>query len=77
MNTTYKKVRGIMTKLNKDKQEVLQKKAEQLRQEIVAAVQQNGGHLAGNLGVVELTLALHELYDFSKDKILFDVGHQS
>lgn len=36
-----------------------------------------GGHLASNLGVVELTLALHRVFDVPRDKIVFDVGHQS
>lgn len=55
--------------------------AGELRAAIFAAVQTNGGHLASNLGVVELTLALHYVYDFGPhptgvDKLLFDVGHQ-
>lgn len=59
----------------------LQQLAEELRQSIVAAVSKNGGHLASNLGVVELTLALHYVYDFGAhpagpDRLLFDVGHQ-
>lgn len=54
-----------------------EKKAEEIRKILIQTVSQNGGHLAPNLGVVELTLALHEVFDFSKDKLLFDVGHQS
>ena len=50
--------------------------ADDCREEIVAAVRKNGGHLSSNLGVVELTLALHFVFDFPKDKLLFDVGHQ-
>ena len=51
--------------------------AAEIRQELIRTVARNGGHLASNLGVVELTLALHRVFDFSKDKIVFDVGHQS
>lgn len=51
--------------------------AEELRQEIIAAVAKNGGHLAPNLGVVELTLALHRVFESPRDKIIWDVGHQS
>ncbi len=50
--------------------------AEQTRQEILAVVNSNGGHLASNLGVVETTIALHRAFDFDKDKLIFDVGHQ-
>src|ERR1700761_2344319 len=55
--------------------------AGEMRQRIVDAVSKNGGHLASNLGVVELTLALHYVYDFGAyptgpDRLLFDVGHQ-
>ena len=49
----------------------------EIRQELVRTVAKNGGHLASNLGVVELTIALHRVFDFRKDKIVFDVGHQS
>ncbi|HTY81429.1 MAG TPA: 1-deoxy-D-xylulose-5-phosphate synthase, partial [Dehalococcoidales bacterium] len=51
--------------------------AAELRQEIIATVTNNGGHLASNLGVVELTIALHRVFDSPTDKILWDVGHQS
>ncbi|MEG0528861.1 MAG: 1-deoxy-D-xylulose-5-phosphate synthase N-terminal domain-containing protein, partial [Bacilli bacterium] len=47
-----------------------------LRAQIIDAVSTNGGHLSSNLGVVELTVALHRIFNFDKDKILFDVGHQ-
>ena len=48
-----------------------------IRQEIIEVVSKNGGHLASNLGVVELTIALHSIFDVPKDKIIWDVGHQS
>ena len=50
---------------------------EKLRNAILGSVSRNGGHLASNLGVVELTVALHRVFDFPEDKIIFDVGHQS
>ncbi|MBR4360532.1 MAG: 1-deoxy-D-xylulose-5-phosphate synthase [Clostridia bacterium] len=50
--------------------------AEDIRAAIIRTVAQNGGHLASNLGVVELTLALHRALDCPRDQIVFDVGHQ-
>ena len=50
--------------------------ADEIRRFILSSVAQTGGHLASNLGVVELTLALHYAFDFKKDKLLWDVGHQ-
>lgn len=49
----------------------------EIRQEIIDVVAKNGGHLASNLGVVELSIALHAVLDSPKDKIVWDVGHQS
>ena len=51
--------------------------AEEIRHLIKASVGRNGGHLASNLGVVELTIALHYVFDFSTDRLVWDVGHQS
>lgn len=51
--------------------------AQEIREVMVDTVATNGGHLAANLGVVELTLALHYVYELPKDKIVWDVGHQS
>ncbi len=51
--------------------------AEEIRAEVITTVSANGGHLASNLGVVELTLALHYLYDCPGDQIVWDVAHQS
>ena len=51
--------------------------AHEIRCLILEVVERNGGHLASSLGVVELTLALHYLHDFSRDRIVWDVGHQS
>jgi len=50
--------------------------AEEVREKITSTVLKNGGHLSSNLGMVELTIALHYVFDFPKDKIVFDVGHQ-
>lgn len=50
--------------------------AEEIRGFILSSVSKSGGHLASNLGVVELTLALHYVFDFETDKLLWDVGHQ-
>lgn len=50
---------------------------DELRDKIINTVSSNGGHLASNLGVVELTVALLSVFDYEKDKIIFDVGHQS
>ena len=51
--------------------------AGEIRHLIIDVVSKNGGHLAPNLGVVELTLALHKVFTTPKDKIIWDVGHQS
>lgn len=51
--------------------------AEEIRQEMIDIVSVNGGHLASNLGVVELTLALHRVFNSPEDKIVWDVGHQT
>ena len=50
--------------------------ADEIREKILQTAEQNGGHLASNLGVVELTLAIHYVFDLPTDKLLFDVGHQ-
>ena len=55
----------------------LKQLAAEIREELVAIVSTNGGHLASNLGVVELTLALHRVFDSPRDKIIWDVGHQA
>jgi 1-deoxy-D-xylulose-5-phosphate synthase len=70
------------TALRKLKMDDLLALAGEIRQRIVEAVSTNGGHLASNLGVVELTIALHYVYDFGPypkgpDRLLWDVGHQS
>lgn len=57
--------------------EAQKKLAEEIREYILEIVSKNGGHLASNLGVVELTIALHTVFDLPKDKIVWDVGHQT
>ena len=57
--------------------EELEDLARQIRTELVATTAKRGGHLASNLGVVELTIALHRVFNMPADKLIFDVGHQS
>ena len=63
-----------LKKLNRTELKTL---ADEIRQELISTVSRNGGHLASNLGVVELTIALHRCFHFPDDKLIFDVGHQS
>jgi 1-deoxy-D-xylulose-5-phosphate synthase len=55
----------------------LKRLADEIREAIVYRVSKNGGHLASNLGVIELTIALHYIFNSPEDKIIWDVGHQS
>ncbi|MBN1442502.1 MAG: 1-deoxy-D-xylulose-5-phosphate synthase, partial [Planctomycetes bacterium] len=57
--------------------EELERLAEEIRQRIVEVVDVNGGHLGSNLGAVELTLALHRVFDIPKDRLVWDTSHQS
>ncbi len=63
--------------LRKLSEHELKQLADELRQVLVATTTTTGGHLASNLGVVELTIALHRIFNSPKDKIIWDVGHQS
>ncbi|AJE81194.1 MULTISPECIES: 1-deoxy-D-xylulose-5-phosphate synthase [Streptomyces] len=63
--------------LDRLSQEQLDQLAAEIRTFLVEAVSKTGGHLGPNLGVVELTLALHRTFDSPRDKVLFDTGHQS
>ena len=63
----------ILSRLSDQEGEAL---CAQLRQELVEDVARTGGHLASNLGAVELTVALHRVFDTSVDRLVFDVGHQ-
>ena len=60
--------------LNEDELNLL---ASDVRENIINSCAKNGGHLSSSLGVVELTIALHHFFDLPKDKVIFDVGHQS
>lgn len=74
---------GILEKIDQPKDlkgltyPELKQLAQEIREEMIDVVSTNGGHLAPNLGVVELSLALHRVFDSPKDKIIWDVGHQS
>lgn len=63
-----------LKKLNIDELKIL---ADDVRKEIIETTLKNGGHLASNLGTVELTIALHYVFNMPEDKIVFDVGHQA
>ena len=54
----------------------LEELAQEIRTELIQTVSENGGHLASNLGIVELTIAIHYVFNCPEDKIVFDVGHQ-
>ena len=64
----------FLATLNYDELDVL---ASDLRNRIIEVTSNLGGHLSSNLGAIELTIALHRVFDLSKDKVIFDVGHQS
>ncbi len=63
--------------LRKVSEDNLQKVADEVREEMISAVSETGGHLGAGLGVVELTVALHYVFDTPNDKLIWDVGHQS
>ncbi|MBO4547839.1 MAG: 1-deoxy-D-xylulose-5-phosphate synthase [Abditibacteriota bacterium] len=65
---------GDLKKLSPDEKKQY---ASELRETIIHTVSENGGHLASNLGVVELTIALHSVFDSPSDKIIWDVSHQA
>ena len=64
---------GDVKKLNYKELSLL---SEEMRDKIVSAISENGGHLASNLGVLDTTVSLYRTFDFPKDKLIFDVGHQ-
>ena len=74
---------GVLSRVNHPRDleglslEELEALAEEIRQRIMEVVNVNGGHLASNLGSVELTLALHRVFDFPKDRLVWDVSHQT
>ena len=82
MNNRMKKqilLKGIkspkeLKKLSIDQLEIL---SEELRNELIDVVSKTGGHLGAGLGVIEMTVALHYVFNSPKDKIIWDVGHQA
>ncbi len=58
-------------------EEELEPLCQELRDYMISSISRTGGHIASNLGAVELTVALHRVYDTSRDRVVFDVGHQS
>ena len=62
--------------LKKFNKENLKQISEELREELIDVVSETGGHLGAGLGVVELTIALHYVFDTPKDKLVWDVSHQ-
>ena len=66
-----------MEKLKNLNRDQLNELANDIRSQIIATVSKNGGHLSSNLGVVDLTIAIHKVFDTPKDKIIFDVSHQT
>ncbi len=79
MNKNYKYLNNINipSDLRKLKKSELKSLAKELRDEMISAVSQTGGHLGAGLGVVELTVALHYIFDTPNDKLIWDVGHQA
>src|SRR4051794_21000542 len=69
-------IRGPRDLRRLDRQQ-LARLAEEIRAFLVASVSRTGGHLGPNLGAVELTLALHRVFDSPRDRILWDTGHQA
>ena len=79
MKKFYKYLNNINfpSDLRKLKKDELKYVAKELREELIDAVSETGGHLGAGLGVVELTVALHYIFDTPNDKLIWDVGHQS
>ena len=75
--STFLKYINFTTYLKKISEKDLPKVANEVRSEMIDAVSQTGGHLGAGLGVVELTVALHYVFDTPNDKLIWDVGHQS
>ena len=68
---------NVPADIRKLKADQLRQLADELRQETISAVSVTGGHLGAGLGVVELTVALHYVFDTPRDRVLWDVGHQA
>lgn len=74
MNIREIKNDKFLKKMNEDELTLL---ASDIREFLISSISKTGGHLSSNLGVVELTIMLHKVFDFNKDKLIFDVSHQS
>lgn len=74
MNIKEIKNDKFLKKMNENELTLL---ASDVREFLISSISKTGGHLASNLGVVELTIMLHKVFDFNKDKLIFDVSHQS
>ena len=79
MNKDYKYLKNINfpSDIKKLSTTELQKLSDEVREELINVVSETGGHLGAGLGVVELTVALHYIFDTPNDKLIWDVGHQS
>ena len=79
MNKNYKYLNNINfpSDIKKLSESQLQKLSDEVRQEMIEAVSKTGGHLGAGLGVVELTVALHYIFETPNDKLIWDVGHQT
>jgi len=79
MNKDYQYLKNINfpSDIKKLSTSELQKLADEVREELISVVSETGGHLGAGLGVVELTVALHYIFDTPNDKLIWDVGHQS
>ena len=79
MKKNYKYLNNINfpSDIKKLPSEALQDLSNEVREEMISAVSETGGHLGAGLGVVELTVALHYIFDTPNDKLIWDVGHQT
>jgi len=79
MNNNYKYLQNINfpSDIKKLSESELKKLADEVREELINVVSETGGHLGAGLGVVELTVALHYIFDTPNDKLVWDVGHQT
>ena len=79
MSKNYKYLKNINfpSDIKKLSSSELKKLADEVREELISVVSETGGHLGAGLGVVELTVALHYIFDTPNDKLIWDVGHQT
>ena len=76
-NYQYLKNINFPSDIKKLSSSELKKLADEVREELISVVSETGGHLGAGLGVVELTIALHYVFDTPNDKLIWDVGHQT